>query len=145
MVESKTENCEIEKEVKIYLKSQWQIVDKSLKFVLYRWIFAGFFLFAITMSLLDYYDKEDIRHWLLYETNWGLVIGLYAGINSAVLVTLDYFGKLNTIEMSRKNLNILWWCTSVSVPLALQITTVFWFGYFYLNFDRELKSKKLIL
>ncbi|KAH8377953.1 hypothetical protein KR093_008100 [Drosophila rubida] len=126
-----------------FCRSQWQRGDRSIIWLIYRWIFAAFFAGGVLGSLIQHFNEGT---WFIYLTDWGFVLCFYACTYGAVVATIyfirpSYFGKQfvylkmqravnkyspHIAESGSWALKIYWASHFTTTVLALMITLVFW-------------------
>lgn len=121
----------------VFVKSQWQRGEKSLIFLIYRWVLAGFFIGILTFSWSRNIIKGTFAFWFIYMTSWGILLCTITTIFSAVLTTLHH---INAIKLDSKSASfkVYWLLSNVSTVFAFVITIVYW----SLLFDGILRLKK---
>lgn len=112
--------------------SQWQKNDVSKFYLLYRWLWAIFFLVVyIVCVILQFCEGK----FFIYMTNWGYGLATVTMLISAVQVTrwhCDLQGVRSLVHESGQKarttlgLKIYWWLYNVSLLMALIISTVYW-------------------
>ncbi|XP_054743294.1 protein rolling stone isoform X2 [Anastrepha obliqua] len=118
-----------------FYRSQWQSKERSVYFLLYKWIWACFFISVFTASLVLQLSGGKL---FIFLTNWGIILCLLTQISGAVLATRWHFnsGGARSVVIEARTLKeppptpklvqFYWWCHGVGLSLALIITTVYW-------------------
>ncbi|XP_067621794.1 protein rolling stone-like [Eurosta solidaginis] len=104
-----------------FYKSQWQSQNKSIIWLIYRWIFAFIFIAGAVGSWLDRFCDGK---WFIYLTNWGFSLCMLTSVSGALLVTIFYCGKENTVRPWV--LKLYWMSHLTTVVFATVITLVYW-------------------
>lgn len=112
---------------------QWQSCERSWLFLLYRWIWALFFIAVFLACLILQFCEGK---YFIFLTNWGIILCMITQLLAAILVTRWHFnfGAVRSIqcEARRKEENtsllikFYWLLYDVALPLALVITTIYW-------------------
>jgi len=101
----------------VFFKSQWQRGDKSLNYLIYRWIVAVYFiaitLVFITISAID----GAIGFYFIYLSNWEILLCMFTSTLSAIIVTLNFFDKVSIVSTYK----LYWFLSNSSIVLALVI------------------------
>ncbi|XP_068139993.1 protein rolling stone-like [Drosophila tropicalis] len=106
----------------VFCRSQWQQGDRSILWLIYRWLFAAFFGICMIMSVVEtFYGGR----WFIYLTDWGFTLCTYTAIYGAVITTIYYFRPFYFAPNSCA-LKIYWASHFTSTVLAFMITLVFW-------------------
>ncbi|XP_062130307.1 LOW QUALITY PROTEIN: protein rolling stone-like [Drosophila sulfurigaster albostrigata] len=105
-----------------FCRSQWQRGDRSIIWLLYRWLFAAFFAGGVLASCIQHFNEGT---WFIYLTDWGFVLCFYACTYGAVVATI-YFIRPSYFEPGSSALKIYWASHFTTTVLALMITLVFW-------------------
>lgn len=100
------------------VKSQWQKGQKSVKFLLFRWTIAIYFIVGISISWAKYIARGTLRFWPIYLTNWALTLGTAATVYSAILTTRYYYRKKENFH----SCEILRWLLNVSIIAAFEVS-----------------------
>jgi hypothetical protein len=118
--------------LEVFVKARWQKSQKSLIFVIYRWLFAAFFVWSIALYMLDFHSRGHLKHWILFETNWSLCISAAATLFAAFLATFHYFD----VKSEARSFRILWFLYTTAVPISFQVSLTYWTSYI-LGYDRK--------
>lgn len=113
-------------EPELFVTTQWtRNVEKSLLFLLYRWVLAAFFIGIVAYSWTKSISGGYFRFWFIYLTNWGILICVTSTTFAAVFTTCYHFNwiKLHSQSASYK---LCWFLSNVSTVLAFMITVVYW-------------------
>ncbi|XP_062130322.1 protein rolling stone isoform X1 [Drosophila sulfurigaster albostrigata] len=118
--------------VHLFYKSLWQKNEVSTYYLLYRWIWALFFLAVyITCIILQFCEGK----FFIYMTNWGFGLITITMLISAVMVTRWHYDLQNVRSLVNEagqkgrttwGLKIYWWLYNMSLLLALIISTIYW-------------------
>ncbi|XP_067621793.1 protein rolling stone isoform X2 [Eurosta solidaginis] len=113
----------------------WQNKERSAYFLLYRWIWACFFISVFTASLVLQLSGGKL---FIFLTNWGIILCLLTQLSGAVLATRWHFNLSGTrsVVMEGRTLKeppptpllaqFYWLLHGTALSLALVITTVYW-------------------
>lgn len=114
------------KEPKDFFISQWQKNDRSLIYVIYRWIVAIFYIFCLSFTIYSAYNRHSLKFLFLYLTSWSLMVTTMSTISSAILATL-YHIKLMKIPPKMTNLlKVHWFLSNTSISFAAFVTIIYW-------------------
>lgn len=115
------------KNPEVFCMSQWQRKTKSVKFLIYRFIFAILFVGILTNSLVDYVLKSStsIGYWFIYLTNCGVLLYAIYTVYAAVLLTFYHFDWMR-LEEGNVSYKIMWILSNVTHVIALVISIVYW-------------------
>lgn len=120
-----------------FVQSQWQSDKKSVKFLIFRWILALYFIATSAFSV-KMHDRGFL-HSFVYMTHWGIFLCAITTTYGAVLTTL-YFRDAIKMNVSSKLYQIYWLLSNVSTSLAFLIT-IYYYGMLYdFNSGKQLKS-----
>lgn len=127
---------------KVFAQSQWQSGDTSVKFLVFRWLLAVFYIGITLYSMIDMSLAGTMGFWFIYMTHWGIFISMIATTFGAILTTL-YHRETIKIEPHSLSYKLYWFLSNVSTVFAFVITVVYWIvlfegkkreNYFPLNF-----------
>lgn len=124
-----------------FVQSQWQRAEGvSVIYLVYRWMFALFFLCVLIYSLYktsqDPFDKYPLAKWPIYLTHWGYTLCTIQAFIGAGLVTQRYIKEKTTgfiedhTQMPRIY-KIYWLMHTMAVVIAIGITG----SYFVVDYD----------
>lgn len=123
---SKTANLWFHSEnPKVFVKSQWQSEDKSLIFVIYRWILAAFYISVVGYSWTNAIMYHSFTLWFIYMTSWGIFLGMITTTFAAILTTLHHVNAI-TLNPKSASYKVYWFLSNVSTVLAFLITIIYW-------------------
>ncbi|XP_017154088.1 protein rolling stone [Drosophila miranda] len=120
------------KRVHLFYRSQWQKDDTNSLYLLYRWIWALFFLGVYIMCIIVQFCDGKF---FIYMTNWGYGLCTITMLIAAVQVTCWHYDLRNTRSLvqesgnkteTTRGLKIYWWLYNMTISLALIISTVYW-------------------
>ncbi|CRK87908.1 CLUMA_CG001695, isoform A [Clunio marinus] len=109
----------------VFIQSQWQRNDRSILFLLYRWILAAFFIGILAYSWTRAIRNGTFAFWFIYLTNLGLIFCIVATTFAAILATF-YYRNPHRLESQSTSYKFLWFWSNVAVTSALVITIVYW-------------------
>jgi hypothetical protein len=122
-----------------FFKSQWQTKQRSVFFLIYRWVLAAFFIGIVSFSWTRNIRNSTLHYWFIYMTSWGILLCAITTATAAVLTTLFHFKRL-TISSKSMSYKVYWFLSYVSTVLAFLITIIYWSllfdGTFHLFYDR---------
>lgn len=108
---------------------------RSIYYLLYRWMWAFFFISVFIASLV--LQLSDGK-FFIFLTNWGIIACMLAQISGAILTTRWYYnlGRARNVVLENKMLKeslptprlikFYWLVHGAALALALVITTVYW-------------------
>lgn len=74
------------------VRSQWQSRSTNRIYLLYRWMVAIFLVAVVIESVVPFQKYGiSIRFFLIYFTNWGILMNMTVGVMGAILVTVWHF------------------------------------------------------
>ncbi|XP_002133333.2 protein rolling stone-like [Drosophila pseudoobscura] len=106
----------------VFCRSQWQHGDRSILWVLYRWLLVAFYATGVTMSFIKVFNEGT---WFIYLTHWGFSLCLYVCIYGAVVATI-YFIRPAYFAPGSVALKIYWLSHFATVTLSMLITLIYW-------------------
>lgn len=107
-----------------FLVSQWQSKEKSLFYVIYRWIIAIFFVkFVLCWFIGDFIYDQGILIDFIYITNLNLILTTATVLISALLATRHYRGNY---KIKSGILKIFWFMWTTSTTFAVLISLNYW-------------------
>ncbi|XP_073821192.1 rolling stone [Musca autumnalis] len=115
-----------------FYRSQWQSGEKSFLFLLYRWIWAAFFLCVFLSCLVLQFSEGK---YFIFLTNWGIMLCTATQMLAALLATQWYFDidgvrssayEVAQLKKTPTIIKFYWLLHDISLPLALIITTIYW-------------------
>lgn len=109
-----------------FFVSQWQTKDKSLCYVIYRWIVAIFFGFSVATSIVFAILRNQAQTYIIYLTNWNLTFTMITTGISAWYATKYFRGKCDIKEKMTRNLKVLWFLSSTTTMFASLVTVIYW-------------------
>lgn len=113
-------------EPEVFVSTQWtKQPKKSLLFLLFRWILAGFFIGVFAYSMTGTITNGNLRFWFIYMTNIGLFICMIATFFAACLTTVHHFDIIS-LESQSSSYKLYWFLSNISTVLAFMITVVYW-------------------
>lgn len=117
---------------KDFVKSQWQVKEKSVVYVIYRWMMACFYLFSFIFSLSTSTARGEFKIHFIYLTNWNMIGSLFTTSLSALLVQC-YHKNLLKIDKMTKTLKFFWYLSMTHTLYAAIVSFVYW----AILFDKE--------
>lgn len=113
-------------EPELFVTTQWtRQVEKSLIFLLFRWILAGFFIGIVAYSWTNSISRGSFGFWFIYLTNWGILFCMISTTFAAFLTTFYHF-NWTKLESQSASYKLYWFLSNVSTVLAFVITVVYW-------------------
>ncbi|KAG5670109.1 hypothetical protein PVAND_000392 [Polypedilum vanderplanki] len=109
----------------VFVMSQWQNKPKSIIYLMYRWVFAIFFIFVLCYSMISSVEDDSINYWFIYLTNIGLLICTIYSVYAAIFVSIVHFGIIS-LESNSFSYKVFWFLSNISIVLALLISIVYW-------------------
>ncbi|CAD6996700.1 protein rolling stone [Ceratitis capitata] len=123
------------KQLDQFYQSQWQSGTRSIWYLLYRWMWACFFISVFIVSLVL---QLSAGKFFIFLTNWGLMACMLSQLSGAILATRWHFNSGGTRKdiMEARTLKeppptprlvkFYWLVHGAALSLALIITTVYW-------------------
>ncbi len=109
-----------------FVKSQWQTREKCATYIIYRWIFAAFYLFSFFFSFITSICRGEIKIHFIYLTNWIMFHTAVYCLLAAVLVTLHYNNRLEISERIEKLFKLMWFLSIIVTMYSFLITLTYW-------------------
>lgn len=109
----------------VFVKSQWQKSEKSVIFLIYRWIIAVYFIGIVSYSWSRSIYFGTFKFWFIYMTSWGIFLCMLTTIYAAVLTTLYHIDFIK-LEAKSVTYKVYWFLSNVSTVFAFVITVVYW-------------------
>uniref|UniRef100_A0A336MKK2 CSON000610 protein n=2 Tax=Culicoides sonorensis TaxID=179676 RepID=A0A336MKK2_CULSO len=127
-----------------FIKAQWQTTSErqSLKFLIYRWIFASLYVTIVAWAITSHVCyKGPFLYYPIYLTNWGNMLNALYAVMTCLIVTYAYFSdsfyeKLSTQRHMPILFKIVWVLQSICPVLAINITFLYW-GFVHNKGDNE--------
>lgn len=114
---------------KVFVQSQWQSGNKSLKFLIFRWILAAYFIATVAFSWQRALSRNAFGTWWIYMTDWGILLCMISTTYGAVLTTRHHQDSIKMNSQSSEY-KIYWFLSNVGTVLAFVIST-FYYGMLY--------------
>lgn len=111
---------------KDFMISQWQSKDKSVCYIIYRWIVALFFIFSVTTSIIYALIRNQLQVYLIYLTNWNLIFTLLSSCMSAWQSTMYYKDKYIIKEKMTRNLKVFWFMSTTTTMYSVLVSLIYW-------------------
>lgn len=105
---------------------QWQKSEKSLNFVIYRWIIAAFFVFSLAVSVEFNISQGYFHVFFIYMTHINLCGTVIMTTLSALLVTFHHFDIIKVETEMTKSLKLYWLLWNQSIVFAFIVDAAFW-------------------
>lgn len=110
-----------------FLTSQWQRDDtKCVRYLIYRWIIASFYVFSVLFSLATIFRRGEARFYFIYLTHLNLCTTMITMILGAVLVHRYHYGKMVVTDEMTMTLRIYWFLSQSSSMYAFLISITYW-------------------
>ncbi|XP_034135254.1 protein rolling stone-like [Drosophila guanche] len=106
----------------VFCRSQWQRGERSVLWLLYRWLLATFYSAGVIGSLLKVFNEGT---WFIYLTHWGFSLCLFASVYGAVVASI-YFSKPTYFAPGSVALKIYWLSHFTTVALSMLVTLIYW-------------------
>lgn len=115
--------------MKVFISFQWQKdLKPSVKYLAYRWTVAAYFTFVMMFSLVVTYESNHLKFYMIYLTNWSVILNVIASIFHAAVVTLYHRSK-SSIGVNRKSLSNLLkahWLLSALSSVCVGMSIIYW-------------------
>lgn len=109
-----------------FLKSQWQTKEKSVKYLIYRWSVAFYFVFSVSVSAITSIGRGEFRFYLIYLTHWNLIFSMLSMVLAALLVTFHHNGRLRVGDEMTRELKWFWFLSTSSNMYAFLVSLIYW-------------------
>lgn len=97
-----------------------------MAYLLYRWIIAIFFSFALGFSIYINIQRQHFRAFFIYLTHQNLCASVITTFLGAILVTLHHFEKLKLEKEISRPLRLYWLLWNQSIVFATAISIFYW-------------------
>lgn len=97
-----------------------------MAYLLYRWIIAIFFAFALSVSIYTNIQRQHFRTFFIYFTHQNLCASVITTFPGAFLVTLYHFDKLKLEKETPRSLQLYWLLWNQSIVFATGISIFYW-------------------
>uniref|UniRef100_A0A0K8TRE5 Putative conserved plasma membrane protein n=1 Tax=Tabanus bromius TaxID=304241 RepID=A0A0K8TRE5_TABBR len=109
------------------VKSQWQKRTSSIFYVIYRWILALFFTGATITAIVN----SKTWHFIIYLTNWGILLCFFTCMLGAILVTIwhfhpEYSDRVAESKEMPSVFKVYWGMHNTTLSVSIVITIVYW-------------------
>ncbi|XP_013102288.1 protein rolling stone-like [Stomoxys calcitrans] len=115
-----------------FYRSQWQRKETSFWYLLYRWLWALFFLSVFFCCLVQQFTNGKF---FIFFTNWGFLLCVATQLLGVLLVTRWHFDigavrssfyEVSQLRKTPRLLRLYWLLYDLAMPVALVITTIYW-------------------
>ena len=107
------------------VKSQWQRKEKSVIYLIYRWMITAFYMFSLIYSFYISYIRGDLQLHFIYLTNLSMLTSVIFTLIGASLVTFHYTDQLKITKMTFW-LKVYWILSTCCTFLAILASVVYW-------------------
>lgn len=97
-----------------------------MAYLLYRWIVAFFFAFALGFSIYTNIQRQHFHTFFIYLTHQNLCASVITTFFGAFLVTQYHFDKLKLEKEMPRSLKLYWLLWNQSIVFAAVISTFYW-------------------
>lgn len=113
-------------EPEVFVTTQWTRQPvKSLLFLLFRWLLAGFYIGIVAYSWSSNINNGTFNFWFIYMTSCGIFICMISTVFAAFLTTFYHFDVI-TLDSQSSSYKVYWFLSNISTVLAFMITVVYW-------------------
>lgn len=105
---------------------QWQVKEKSVTYLLYRWTLTAFFIFALGFSIYTNIQRKNFQTFFIYLTHLNLCTTAITTFLGAFLVTQHQFDKLKLEKEMSWPLQLYWLLWNQSIVFATAISIFYW-------------------
>lgn len=113
-------------EPEVFVTIQWtRSPQKSLLFLLFRWILAAFYIGVVAYSWSENITNGTFKFWFIYMTSLGIFICMISTVYAAFLTTFYHFDVIN-LDSQSSSYKLYWLLSNISTVLAFMITVVYW-------------------
>ena len=105
---------------------QWQTSEKSLKYLIYRWFVAVFFVLSLASSITSNLSQGFFSVYFIYITHLNLVATVVMSLLSACLASIYFYDKLETETGIPITLKLYWFLWNQCIVFAMVLDTFFW-------------------
>lgn len=111
----------------LFFTAQWTRNPRSsFLFLIYRWIFAAFFIGIMLYGWMIYHQKEHLRCWPIYLTNWTVIISATNASVAVILTTCYHFEKIAVLKPQSIVYKVYWLLSTISLTLSVLVSVVQW-------------------
>lgn len=107
-----------------------------MKYLIYEWIFTSYFNFVLVLSIYTANECKQLDFYLIYLTNWNVVLNAFSSLFGAITKTLYYnkqitFNVNNELDKDRmtKILKVHWLLSNLSTVVSICISLAYWPSY----------------
>lgn len=123
--------------VLIFNEFQWQTNSiRSLKYLIYEWTFAAYFNFVLILSIYTASDCKQLEFYIIYLTNWNVMLNALSSLFGAIFKTLHYNNKITFIVNTEpdkhrmtKILKVHWLLSNLSTVVSICVSLAYWPSY----------------
>lgn len=108
----------------LYLK--WQRKEKSLLFLVYRWIVAVFYVLSVGVTIYQAIFDEQMTIYFIFLSNLNLCATMVTTLIGAYLATMYYSKMMTNMTDMTKIFKFYWFLWTQSLIFACLITTNYW-------------------
>lgn len=108
------------------LFSQWQRGDKSVIYLIYRWLIAIFFAFSVVVSVVTNIKRNIFHTYFIYLTHLNLCGTLVTTTLGAIQVHLYYTGRFQTNKEMTTTLKVYWVLWNQSFVMSILVSIFYW-------------------
>ncbi|CRL01831.1 CLUMA_CG015062, isoform A [Clunio marinus] len=113
-----------------FVTSEWQNERRpSVKYLIYRWILSFYFNFVLVLSIYTGEECKQLEFYLIYLTNWNVILNAITSLFGAILVTFYYKVKIsfeNEENRMPKSFKIYWLLTTLSTVVSISLSCIYW-------------------
>lgn len=100
-----------------------------MKYLIYRLILASYFNFVLVLSLITAGECNQLKFYVIYLTNWNVILNAFSSLFGAVLVALYYQKKITFDDENRsmtKAFKTYWLLSNLSTVVSISLSCVYW-------------------
>lgn len=105
---------------------QWQRDEKSVLYLLYRWIIALFFTFALGYSIYVNIERRHLSFCYIYLTHQNLCMTVITTWLGAVLVSAYHWGILDVEKEMTGSMKLHWMLWNQTTVFAILVSLFYW-------------------
>lgn len=117
---------------------QWQNNSNGcLNYLIYGWILATYFNFVFILSIYTANECIQLDFYLIYLTNWNVMLNALSSLFGAILITLHYNNKLfspsdgddTNYNRMTNSLKVNWFLSNLSSAVSICVSLAYWPSY----------------
>lgn len=113
---------------KLFVQSQWQKGERSLTFLIFRWVLAGCFIAIVIYSFAKKKENYSVGIWFADISSYGILFCLTSTSVASILTTMFHF---DAIRLKPESIRFYWILSTIATAMAFMITIVHYTFFIY--------------